>query len=112
MFGCIGRLVVLCVLAAVGTIAWFTRDRWLGPRVAPVPATATSEWRAVTDSGGEKVHAQLKGLGTQPGKAYVNVKAADLLAYVMGAMRGILPAGARGVEARAAGDLVFVRGEV
>jgi hypothetical protein len=111
MFGCLGRLVVLIVLAAVGAVAWFTRDRWLGPTNAPPPASAAA-WHPVTDSGAAKVEAQLTALGTKGGKAYVNVRAADLLGYVLGAMRGLMPAGTKGVEARATGDMVFVRGEV
>lgn len=112
MFGCIGRLVVLGILIIVGAVAWFTRDRWLGPTVAPAPASATTEWRPATDSAGDHVNQQLQALGTRGGKAYVNVTAADLLAYVMRSARGLLPAGAKGVQARVAGDLLMVRGEV
>ncbi len=112
MFGCVGRLVVLGVVLAAGVLAWFTRDRWLGPTVVPAPAAATSEWRPLTDTAGAPVQAQLRALGTRSGKAYVNVKAADLLAYVIGSLRGVLPAGSTGVQARVAGDLLMVRGEV
>ncbi len=112
MFGCIGRIVVLAVLVVVGAVAWFTRDRWLGPKVAPAPAALTTDWKPVTDSAGARVHAQLQNLGTRGGKAYVNVKAADLLAYVMSSFRGLLPASATGVQARVAGDLLMVKGDV
>lgn len=112
MFGCIGRIVVLVVLVCVGAVAWVTRDRWLGPRVAPAAAAVTTDWKPVTDSAGEHVRAQLHALGTRGGKAYVNVTAADLLAYVMRSFRGLLPASATAVQARVAGDLLMVKGDV
>jgi hypothetical protein len=112
MFGCIGRIVVVCILAVLGAVGWFTRDRWLGPKVVPAPASATTDWKPVTDSAGQHVKAQLQALGTKGGKAYVNVKAQDLLAYVMSSFRGLLPASAKNVEARVAGDLLMVKGDV
>ena len=112
MFGCLGRLVVLVILAAGAAVAWFTRDRWLGTTLPPAPAATTTEWRPLADSGADKVKAQLAALGSRSGTAYVNVRAADLLAYAMSSIHGILPAGATGVQARVAGDLIMVRGEV
>ena len=112
MFGCVGRLVVLGLLVIAGGVAWFTRDRWLGISPPAPPASAVSEWRPITPAADTKAETQLRALGTGRGPAYVNVRAADLLAYAVSALRGILPPGASGVQARAAGDQVVVRGEV
>ena len=115
MFGCLGRtlmLVVVLLLIAVGAAAWFTRDLWLGTAPPPAPASETSEWAPIAADGGDRVKRQLAALGAAGGPVYVNVSAPDVLAYALGALRSVLPPGATGLQARVAGELVYVKGVV
>ena len=115
MFGCLRRTViaiVVVVLVALGAAAWFTREYWLGSAQPPAPAGSTSEWGAVTPQGAERATQALAALGSRGGPVYVNVTAPELLSYALVSLRPVLPAGATGVQARVAGDLVYVKGVV
>ncbi|MBI2796849.1 MAG: hypothetical protein HYX65_09110 [Gemmatimonadetes bacterium] len=115
MLGCLGRtvlVVVALVLIALGAAAWFSRDLWLGSAPPPAAASETSEWAPVPDDGGATVRRQLAALGAKGGAVFVNVTAPELLAYALGSLRAMLPAGASALRARVAGDLVYVKGVV
>ena len=115
MFGCLGRTVVaivFIVLLALGAAAWFTRDYWLGSAPPPATAAETSEWGSVTPERADKAKQSLLALGTGGGPVYVNLSAPELLSYALASFRPVLPQSATDLQARVAGDLVYVKGVV
>ena len=112
MFGCLGRIVVVLVLLAAGSVAWLTRDRWLGRPATNAPASAVSAWAPVKESGAATATRALHSLGSPGGPVFVNVDAPDLLAYAMSSLAAVLPPSVKDLQARVVGDRVFVRGLV
>ncbi|MDA1080989.1 MAG: hypothetical protein O2973_04795 [Gemmatimonadetes bacterium] len=120
MFGCIGRIVVLAVLLLVGGAAYVTRARWeptvrarLGMRARRPPPAPT--WQPITPEGAVRIRASLDSLRRPAGPAFVNVEAADLVAFAIGpVMRTLALAQDSGTrpQARAAENLLLVRGSV
>jgi hypothetical protein len=89
MFGCIGRLVVLGVLLALGCVAYLTRGTW-EPKVRarlgmkpPVVAAKGAGWEPVTVAGAERARTELESFKRPSGPVFLNVKAADLVAYAL-----------------------------
>ena len=120
MFGCVGRIVVVAVLVVVGVVAWFTRGAWdpivrakLGLR--PVVAAPAPAWEPVTAAGAGRVRAAIAGMQRHGGPAYLNVKAGDLVAFVLDSMLHTWSSatpGAAGAEAMAGENTVSIRGSL
>ncbi|HVZ48870.1 MAG TPA: hypothetical protein VG916_08810 [Gemmatimonadaceae bacterium] len=117
MFGCIGRLVVLCALLLVGAVAYVTRDRWMPGVMAHLPGqrVRAASWQPVTPAGAARARAAIDTLARPTGQAFVNVTPADLAAYALEpVLARLVPAGkdVAGPEARADVGLLLVRGSV
>ena len=96
MFGCLGRLGCLLVLALCAAVAWFTHDRWY-------PQAARAAWRragrgrcgvaemGAAHAGGVGARAACRRETLQKnGPVYVDVAAGDLAAYALDpALRGL-----------------------
>lgn len=120
MFGCIGRIVVVCVLLVLGAVAYATRDRW-GPSLEqrigmrPSRSAAFAGWQPVTPAGAERLRAAIDSLRRPTGPAFINVRAADLVAYaVEPVVRRLAPDSGKAVPATAnAGEnVLMIRGAV
>ncbi len=120
MFGCIGRLIVLAVLIALGATAYVTRNHWepavraklgMRPPRRPLPIT----WDPITPAGAARARATLDSLNGPTGPAFVNVGAGDLVAYALEPIvRQIASAQPPGepAAARSVDNLLLVRGHV
>ncbi len=98
MFGCIGRLGCLLVIAVVGAIGWFTHD-WWWPKVraqfvtAPPAATATAKWESLTPEGADRARRAVEQLSQRNGPVFVNIASGDLAAFVLDSvLHGFSPA--------------------
>jgi hypothetical protein len=118
MFGCIGRLGCLMVLAVAGAIAWFTHDAWY-PRVyrrlvgsAPVATAMAIKWEPLTAEGSTRARLAVGQLSSRDGPVYVNVPAGDFAAYALDPALRELRHDSVGAEARVRDDRLYVRGMV
>lgn len=116
MFGCIGRLGCLFVIAVLGAAGWYTQDAWL-PKVrarftsSPPPVSA-SGWEPLTAEGAARGRAAVEKLTRKDGPVYVNVGAGDLAAFVLDSvLHGFSPA-ATGAVALARDDRLYLRAQV
>ncbi len=89
MFGCLGRIGCLLVVAICAAAAWFTHDRWypqLRARLggAPVAVTAASpKWEPLTAEGSARARLAVAKLSQKNGPVFVDVAAGDLAAYAL-----------------------------
>lgn len=118
MFGCIGRLGCLMVLAVAGAIAWFTHDAWY-PRVyrrlvgsAPVTTASAAKWEPLTAEGSARARLAVGRLSNRNGPVYVDVAAGDLAAYALDPALRELSHDSAGAEALARDDRLYVRAMV
>jgi hypothetical protein len=130
MFGCIGRLVVLCVFLILGIVAYATRSQWepkLREKIGAKPAaTAVAPtWEPVTREGAARGRAKLEELKRPAGPVFLNVSAADLVAFAIeplyrnlsaelpaSAQKGAAAPAAGGPEALAGENSISVRGNI
>ncbi|HEX7545378.1 MAG TPA: hypothetical protein VF368_01540 [Gemmatimonadaceae bacterium] len=118
MFGCIGRLGCLMVLAVAGAIAWFTHDAWY-PRVywrlvgsAPVTTASAAKWEPLTAEGSARARLAVGRLSSRDGPVYVDVPAGDFAAYALDPALRELRHDSVGAEAMVRDDRLYVRGLV
>jgi hypothetical protein len=118
MFGCIGRLGCLLVLAVAGAIGWFTRDAWY-PRVRarfvaapPAAAASAAKWEALTPEGSARARLAVGRLASRNGPVYVDVAAGDLAAYALDPALRELSRDSSGAQALARDDRIYVRAVV
>ena len=89
MFGCLGRIGCLLVLALCAAVAWFTHDRWypqLRARLGGTPvavAAASPKWEPLTPEGSARARLAVAKLSQKNGPVYVDVAAGDLAAYAL-----------------------------
>lgn len=116
MFGCLGRIgcLVLIALAALG--AWLYRDRFItitrGGGDSAALASAAPTWQPVSDGGAARARASIESLGRKSGPVFTNVQPGDLASFVFIALSKQLPPSAEDVEAAVLGDRVAVRARV
>jgi hypothetical protein len=117
MFGCLGRLGCLIVLALAAAVGWLTQDSWL-PKVrarllsAPPVTTSSAKWEPLTAEGADRARAAVAKLSLRNGPVYVNVAAGDLAAFVLDSiLHGFSPA-ATNAEAMARDDRLYLRAQV
>ena len=118
MFGCIGRLGCLLVLAVAGAIGWFTHDSWypklrerLGFEPAAVKVSA-EKWEPLTPEGAARARLAVGRLSSRNGPVYVDVAAGDLAAYALDPALRELSHDSAGAEALARDDRLYVRAMV
>ena len=117
MYGCIGRIAVLCGVLLLGVVAYLTRDRWepqLMSRLSGRRASSVA-WEPVTPEGATRTRAALDTLARPTGAAFVNVAPADVVAYALNpVLLHLAPADrdAAGPAARAEVGLLLLRGNI
>jgi hypothetical protein len=117
MYGCIGRIAVLCLLLLLGLAAYVTRDRWMPQVMTRMSGRrfANASWRPITREGADRTRAAIDTLKRPGGAAFVNVAPADVVSYALGPVLARLLPGEReaaGPAARAEVGLLLVRGSV
>ncbi len=118
MFGCIGRLGCLLVLAVGAAIAWFTHDSWypkLRARLGGPPVTISAmspKWEPLTPEGMARARLEVTKLSSKNGPVYIDVGAGDLAAYALTAALRDISIDYSGAEALARDDRLSVRATV
>lgn len=115
MFGCVGRLGCLAVLAVAAAGAWLYRDKLLaiGRDETRAPAVAAAPtWQPITDEGASRARASIEALGRKGGPVFATVQPGDLASYIFIALSKQLPSSAENIEATTIGDRVAVRARV
>jgi hypothetical protein len=118
MFGCLGRLGCLLVLAVAAAIGWFTHDSWyrkLRARLGVAPAavkTTSAKWEPLTAEGSARARLAVGRLASKNGPVYVDVAAGDLAAYALDPALRELSHDTVGAEALARDDRLYVRAMV
>jgi hypothetical protein len=118
MFGCLGRIGCLVVLALCAAVAWFTHDRWypqLRARLGgtPVAVTAASpKWEPLTPEGSARARLAVAKLSQKNGPVFVDVAAGDLAAYALDPALRALSRDSISAEALARDERLSVRAMV
>jgi hypothetical protein len=118
MFGCLGRLGCLLVLALAAAVGWFTHDSWypkLRARLGAKPPAATAsaaKWEPLTPEGSARARLAVARLSTRNGPVYVDVAAGDLAAYALDRPLRDLSGDSTGAAALARDDRLYVRATV
>jgi len=117
MFGCIGRLGCLLVLALAAAVGWYTHDAWW-PKVrsfvvaTPPAAAGAAKWESLTPEGAARARAAVAQLERKNGPVYLNVGAGDLAAFVLDTvLHGFSPS-ATDAQAMAKDEHLFLRAQV
>ena len=116
MFGCLGRLGCLIVLAAVAAAGWFSYG-WWSPKVrgyfsSSAPAATATSWQPLTPKGAERARVSVAKLAAKNGPVYVNIAPADLAAFVLDSvLHGFSPA-ASGAVAMARDERIYLRAQI
>ncbi len=115
MFGCLGRIGCLILLAVLAVCGWFTKDLWY-PRVRAMivssPPAPSITWQPISpeaSSAGERLAARL---GEKSGPVYVSLTPAEFAALQLAPAMKILGSSAASPEASVHGDTLFVRANV
>ena len=112
MFGCIGRIGCGLLLIVLGAVGWATRGVWLPTVRAAITADApakTQPWAPITAAGAARAKQRIASLDRPTGPAFVNVDAADFVAYVLGAALGNVTAVDSAPEAIIEEGTLYVR---
>jgi hypothetical protein len=118
MFGCLGRLGCLLVLAVVAAVGWFTHDAWYpklrarlgGPK--PAVTVSAAKWEPLTAEGSARARLAVAKLSAKNGPVYVDVPVGDLAAYALDPALRDLHGDSVGAEALARDDRLSVRAKV
>lgn len=115
MFGCLGRLGCLVMLALLAAAGYFTKDLWY-PRarallVAEAPA-ASVRWMPITAEAGANGTRIAARLGEKNGPVFADLSPAEFVAWMMVPAMKILGTSAGNPEASVRGDTLFVRSSV
>jgi hypothetical protein len=115
MFGCLGRLGCLILLAVLAVGGWYTKPWWY-PRVRAMvvatPTASTVTWAPIT-ADGAKAGARLAARLTEKrGPVYATLTPAEFAAWQMEPAMKILGATAGSPEAAVHGDTLLLRANV
>lgn len=115
MFGCIGRLGCLLVLAVLAVGGWFTKDLWY-PRVRAMvvatPPAASMKWTAVSADAASAGTRAAERLAAKSGPVFADLTPAEFSAWLLEPAMKILGTTAGNPEAAVHGDTLFVRANV
>ena len=115
MFGCLGRLGCLVMLALIGVGGWFTKDLWY-PRVRALvvsePPAKGMTWMPITKDAEARATAKIAKLAEKNGPVFTDLTPSEFAARVMIPAMKMLGASAGDPEAAIHGDTLFVRANV
>lgn len=115
MFGCIGRLGCLLVLAVLCVGGWFTKDLWY-PRVRAMvvatPPAKSLSWAPINKDASSAGTRAAERLGEKSGPVFANLTPAEFAAWQLEPAMKILGTSAGNPEVTVHGDTLFVRANV
>jgi hypothetical protein len=115
MFGCLGRLGCLLLVAALAVGGWFTRSWWY-PRVREMvvaaPPAEPLQWSPISPEAAAAGARTGARLGAKSGPVYVSLTPAEFAAWQLEPAMKILGTSAGAPEASVHGDTLFVRANV
>lgn len=115
MFGCIGKLGCLLLLAVLAVGGWFTRPYWY-PRVRSMvvatPPPDTVAWTPITPEAAAVGTKAAERLASKNGPVYASLSPAEFVAWQLTPAMKILGNAAAKPEASVQGELILVRASV
>lgn len=115
MFGCLGRLGCLVLVAAIAVGGWFTRPYWY-PRVRALvvatPPADTIAWTPITPEAAEVGTKAAERLTAKNGPVYASLTPAEFVAWQLTPAMKILGTAAAKPEASVQGEVLLVRASV
>jgi hypothetical protein len=115
MFGCLGRLGCLVLLAIICVGGWFTKDLWY-PRVRALvvsePPARGMTWMPVTSDAADRATVKIAKLSEKNGPVFTDLTPSEFAARVMMPAMKMLGSSAGDPEAAIHGDTLFVRANV
>lgn len=115
MFGCLGRLGCLALVAVLAVGAWFTRSYWY-PRVRSMvvaaPPADTIAWTPITPEAAAVGTKAAERLAAKNGPVYASLTPAEFVAWQLTPAMKILGNAAAKPEASVQGEVLLVRASV
>ena len=115
MFGCLGRLGCLALVAVIAVGGWFTRPYWY-PRVRSMvvatPPADTIAWTPITPEAAAVGTRAAERLAAKNGPVYASLTAAEFVAWQLTPAMKILGSAAAKPEASVQGEVLLVRASV
>ena len=115
MFGCLGRLGCLVMLAVLGVGGYYTRDYWY-PRaralVVASPPAASVRWAPLTPEAAVSGTRIALRLSEKNGPVFADLSPTEFVSWMMVPAMKILGSSAGNPEASVHGDTLFVRANV
>lgn len=115
MFGCLGRLGCLAVVAVLAVGGWFTRPYWY-PRVRAMvvatPPADTIAWTPITPEAAAVGTKAAERLAAKNGPVYASLTPAEFVAWQLTPAMKILGSAAAKPEASVQGEVLLVRASV
>ena len=115
MFGCIGRVGCVVMLAVIAAAGWYTKPYWY-PRVhAMVVATPPAKnitWKPIGPEAATRGSQAAARLNDASGPVYADLTPAEFAAWLLEPAMKILGTSGANPEASVHGDTLFVRGNV
>jgi hypothetical protein len=115
MFGCLGRLGCLAVVAVLAVGGWFTRPYWY-PRVRSMvvatPPADTIAWTPITPEAAAVGTKAAERLAAKNGPVYASLTPAEFVAWQLTPAMKILGNAAAKPEASVQGEVLLVRASV
>jgi hypothetical protein len=115
MFGCLGRLGCLVMLALLAVGGYLTRDAWY-PRVRSMvvatPPARSVVWKPITPEAATKGTRLVERLAEKNGPVFADLSPNEFAAWLMAPAVKILGTTAGNPEATIHGDTLFVRANV
>jgi hypothetical protein len=113
MFGCLGRIGCLALLAVLGVAAWYTRDKWVdrvGLRQSAEASANASLYEPISDAAAARGREAVASLSARRG--YVTLTGAEAASYLVSRFVQRIPPSAERVEAAVIRDRLELRAEV
>jgi hypothetical protein len=111
---CLGRILVLALVAIAAVALWITRDSWLRYLPGSHRATAVVErtWEPLSPQAAARGQQAIDALNARSGPVFTNLKGAEVASYIFERAGAALPAASDSAEAAVIGDALYVRAVV
>lgn len=107
------RLIVLLLLLAAVAAGWWLRDRWMRPSTPSTDTRAEAAvWEPLTPQGAARAREAVQQLNRASGPVFVNVRGADLAAYVYEELVRQLPPSAEDIRAAVIDGRLYIKASV
>ncbi len=115
MFGCLGRLGCLVLIAALAVGGYYTRDYWYPKAraiVVAAPPAPGITWTPITPEAAAKGTRVVESLAKKDGPVFADLSPSEFVAWMMVPAVKILGSSAGNPQATVHGDTLFVRANV